>query len=190
MENNKDDIQNLDWKAVRDSLDWDEDERQRTLMRQRAEQYAEPIKTRDAVTDTLVVLRFDLGSEHYGVAVEFVRGIRTLPRMTPVPGTPAFYRGVVNLRGQITTVLDLCAFFGLSNIEKIDDHELIIVQARGLEIGLLAQHVHGTTALPPSAIQPFDNIAYARGVTADQLVILDIDRLFEDDRLILGEQEE
>ncbi|HRL11421.1 MAG TPA: chemotaxis protein CheW [Aggregatilineales bacterium] len=166
-------------------MGWDDDARQRDLLRQRAEQYAAPLKRRDeTLADALTVLTFRLGAETYGVDVAAVRAVRQLPRVTVVPAVPAFYRGVVNLRGQIISVLDLTAFFDLP--PDVDAGELIVVAAANLELGLLARHVEDVQTVPRSTLKPLDSIRWALGVTAEQLVVLDIQQLLMDERLIIG----
>ena len=59
-------------------------------------------------------LTFLLGKESYGVGILRVREIIRLPEITPVPFMPSYLCGVINLRGKIVPVADLCARFGLS----------------------------------------------------------------------------
>ena len=120
--------------------------------------------------EALTVLGFELGGERYGVDVMLVRGVRNLTKIARVPGIPSFYRGVVNVRGQILTVLDLRTFFDIPVAST--DHmpeELVTVRANDLEIGLLADSVSGVVTVPREAIVPSDNIRYALGVTAERL---------------------
>ena len=120
-----------------------------------------------------------------------VRGVRTIPHVTRVPGTPSFYRGVVNVRGQVITVLDLRLFFNVPVAEEQGaPDELVVVQSGGLEIGLLADNIEGVVTIPAAEFEPVDNIRYAFGVTKDQLVLLDIQHLLEDEQLIIGGTEE
>lgn len=118
-----------------------------------------------------------------------VQAVRTLPRITPVPGVPAFYRGVVNLRGKITTVIDLRLFFDISTEEAAPPGELVVVRSNNLEMGLLAHYVQGVVSVPYALLEPMPDMRYARGVTADRLVLLDLAPLFEDNRLIIGDMD-
>jgi purine-binding chemotaxis protein CheW len=195
MPNNKNNNQLIDWDKVWKTIDWDDEEHSqaalRQRLRQRAQQVARPIKKTDSDTeDTYTALTFDLGSEHYGIDVMLVQSVRTMTKVTRVPGTPRFYRGVVNVRGQIITVLDLRLFFDMTFDEQDKPGELIIARANELEIGLLAHHVEGVITVPREAIEPLDDMRYALGLTMGRLVLLDIERLFEDERLIIGGVEE
>ncbi len=184
----------IDWEAVWQTLNWDDETRTKvaeaTRLRQRAEQYAAPPPESKTADDALNVLIFELGSERYGVDVMLVRGVRDLAKIARVPGIPGFYRGVVNVRGQILTVLDLRTFFDIPVGDESAPGELVIVRSNNLEIGLLANIVNGVTSIPREAVVPADNIRYALGVTADKLVLLNIEQMFEDDRFIVGGKDE
>jgi purine-binding chemotaxis protein CheW len=190
-----DEFDHIDWKSLWEELDWDHADRQERAaqerLRQRARQYASlPPEDKDQAASSLTVLAFTLESELYGIDVMLVRGVRSVSEITPVPGTPQFYAGVVNVRGQIITVLDLRQFFGIEAGARKDPGELIIVQANQLEIGLLAHHVRGVMSVPAADIEPLEDIRYARGMTAERMILLDVARMFEDERLVIGGADE
>lgn len=187
--------EHINWDAVRAELQWDDtryaEQIEQSRLLQRARQYAaDPVAGDDLDEQTLPVLVFDLGGERYGVDVMLVRGLRDLPHITPVPGSPHFYRGVVNLRGQIVTVMDLRPFFDMATGEETPPAELVVVKSGRLEIALLAHHIHGVQSIPQDTVASTGEIRYTRGVTADRLVLLDIAALFEDERLIAGTPDE
>lgn len=62
-------------------------------------------------------LMFSLGEETFGIAIEQVREIIEYPGLTTVPLTPAFMRGVINLRGAVVPVIDLSVRFGRQQTE-------------------------------------------------------------------------
>ena len=178
---------NFEWEDLADS-----EEVVRERLRQRAQQYAAPVQRHEfAAEDARSLLTFVLGSEHYGVDVMLVQGVRTIQHVTRVPGVPPFYRGVVNVRGQVITVMDLRLFFDMavSENDALAD-ELVIVSDGVITIGLLAHNVEGVASIPLENIEPVDNMRYAWGVTKSQLVLLDIERLLHDEQLIVGGQDE
>jgi purine-binding chemotaxis protein CheW len=73
-------------------------------------------------------LTFILGRESYGVTVQKVREILRLPDITPVPRMPAYFKGVINLRGKIIPVIDLRLKFGLSRADTTDRTCIVVVQ--------------------------------------------------------------
>lgn len=184
----------IDWSAVQRGLDWDSDERRdseiKRRLEQRAKQYAAPIQSAES-GDILSLLAFRLGSERYAVNVMTVRGVRAARKITRVPGVPRFYRGVVNVRGQIITVLDLRLLFETSTTIDDEADELVIVRGEHtVEIGLLAGHVEGVLSVPREAVHPVEDVRFVFGVTAERLVLLDIDRMLNDRRLIVSGKSE
>jgi purine-binding chemotaxis protein CheW len=182
----------LDWEAIWKSLNWDDSTRQQEAeqvrLRHRTQLYAAPLaEHKTPAEDTQSFLTFELGTEHYGIDVLLVRGVRSAPRITPIPGTPNFYRGVINVRGQIITVLDLRLFFGLTGPETVSlPGEIVLAQVESLQLALLAQQIHGVIALTPPEINPVEHLPYAMGITRDRMVILNLRQLFEDKRLLVG----
>lgn len=157
------------------------------LLKQRAAQYAARASHQESTAQSqmMTLLVFNLGEERYGIDVMTVRAVRVLPRITRVPGIPTFYRGVVNLRGQIITVLDLSRFFNIP-LPEHDPKELIVVQVNSLEIGLLADLVTDVERVSRDALQPFEQFRHTLGVTAQRLVVLDLQQMFDDERLVAG----
>lgn len=181
------------WQSLIAELEVDESERERVILLRRLEERAKQYAARKQDSSTFSeeeayhVLVFRLGAEQYALEVDTVRNVRPATRITRVPGTPPFYRGVVNWRGQIVTVLDLRIFFHTGGNQPGDalPDELILVEAGGLELALLADHVEDVSVIPVESIEPIE-MSYAYGVTRSQMVILDIQKLFMDERLIVG----
>lgn len=174
------------------NLDWDNEDRrlalEREQLRQRARQYAATSSDDDVPSEQVeTLLTFNLGTERYGINVMLVRGVRAEQKITPVPGVPNFYRGVINVRGQIVTVLDLRFLLSTGSPEAhTPPTEAIITQANNLRLGLLAHKVNGVESVPRSAINPIDHLPYSQGVTTEHLIVLNLERLFEDPRLMVG----
>jgi purine-binding chemotaxis protein CheW len=185
----------IDWKALWQELDWDDESHRevatRKRLQRRARQYASlPSEKDDETAGKRFVLTFSLGKERYAIDVQLVRIVRSLDTVFPVPGTPNFYPGVVNIRGQIVTVMDLRSFFDMGIEESDTPSELIVVEANNLQIGLLAHHVYDVISVPGAEVEAIDDIRFAYGVTAERLVLLDIARMFEDNRLVIGGADE
>jgi len=193
-ESNIRDTLSIDWDSIWQSLDWDDADRQQQAIKerlhQRAQQYAKPSKQhQDAYQsgqdNTYQLLTFDLGAERYGIDVTVVTSVRSTSKLTRVPSAPPFYRGVVNVRGQIITVLDLRILLSLGMDTSKIPPELIVVKYNKLELAILADHVSDVERIPVEAVEPIE-MTYARGVTLGRLVVLDTMQLFTDERLFLG----
>ena len=181
-----------DWQAIRSQFNIDESAREQSVLKQRAKQYAEPL-TDSAELDTDAEWRkfaiFTLGTEHYGIEVPYVRAIRPLTTLIWLPGVPAFYRGVVNVKGRIVSVLDLRYFFELDS-KDVPVQEYIVTEIGAFTIALLASRVHGIESIAMNRVQSLENLRYAYGVNADQITLLNLPALFEDERLLVNTRED
>ena len=86
-------------------------------------------------------LTFYLKKEEYGLEILKVREIVGLIDITPIPRVPDHIRGVINLRGRVVPVLDLRVRFGMEAVEATYETCIIVVQAVGLEMGLVVDRV-------------------------------------------------
>jgi len=73
-------------------------------------------------------LIFELGSEEYGLPVLRVREVVGLQQPAKVPHTPAFVKGVINLRGKVVPIIDLRMKFGLENVQDSDRTCIVVIQ--------------------------------------------------------------
>jgi purine-binding chemotaxis protein CheW len=89
------------------------------------------------MSEELKVIVFALGDEEYGVEVDKVRTIERLQPLTRVPKTPAFIKGVINLRGVVTPIIDLRGRFQLQETEHTENSRIIIVAVNDIEVGMI-----------------------------------------------------
>jgi purine-binding chemotaxis protein CheW len=104
--------------------------------------------------DTMQVVSFKVGQEHYGIDIQGVREIRAWQVATQLPNTPPFVRGVINLRGTIVPVLDLRARFGQGTTAPSAAHVIIVVTVGIRIIGILVDAVSDIVTLPKGDIKP------------------------------------
>ncbi|MBM3224902.1 MAG: chemotaxis protein CheW, partial [Candidatus Tectomicrobia bacterium] len=86
-------------------------------------------------------LTFFLAHEEYGIEILKVQEIIGMMSVTPVPRTPAFVQGVINLRGKVIPIIDLRLKFGMPAMEQTEETCIIVVQARGMEMGIVVDKV-------------------------------------------------
>jgi purine-binding chemotaxis protein CheW len=165
-------------------------------LRERARLLARPAAHLPAAQTMLEVLEFRLARERYAVETRYVREVVALKNLTPLPGTPPFVLGIVNVRGQILPVLDLKKLFDLAEQGLTDLHCIILVRGHGLEFGLLADVIVGVLSIPQASLQPSlptltgIRAEYLKGVTAERLVVLDLERILADPKIIVHEEVE
>ncbi len=165
----------------------DPEERDRRLQ-VRSRQWAVPLP-QEQEEGWLEVLRFSLGGEHYAIEHEHVAEVLPLAQYTPLPGTPPYVLGIVNVRGHIVSLLDLRVLFELPLSGLADKNFIAILRGAQMEFGLLVDRVQGTVRLHRTDLQAeLANLtgvrrAYLLGVTAEQCTVLDGARLLADPQL-------
>lgn len=137
-------------------------------------------------------LTFALGKEEYGLEILKVREIIGYMEITNVPRTAHYVRGVINLRGQVITVIDLRTKFGMPEIERTDATCIIVVETkqkdRKLSTGLIVDRVSEVLNIAPDAIEPSPSLGEAVStecllgmakVGENVKILLDIDRVLD-----------
>lgn len=123
---------------------------------------------------------FKLGNEEYGVDITQVREIIKMREMTRIPNAPDFVEGVINLRGQITSVTDLRKRLGIGKHENNEHTRIIIIELDSSTIGMIVDSVSEVLRLNKTDVDPTPSMAvnvktkYVRGVgkLKDRLLIL------------------
>ncbi|NOQ46622.1 MAG: chemotaxis protein CheW [Desulfobulbaceae bacterium] len=100
------------------------------------------------------LVTFYVGDALCGMDILKVQEINKLMEMTKVPQAPAYMTGILNLRGQIVTVIDLGKKLGLGETELGDDPRIIIVNTPGEHIGLLVRRLSDVIMADPDKIEP------------------------------------
>jgi purine-binding chemotaxis protein CheW len=166
------------------------------ILHERAELLAREPADAQAASEQLEIVEFLLGNERYGLAAEHVREIDPLRDFTPVPCTPPFVLGLINVRGQILTVLDIRKFFDLPQKGITNANKVLILRTPEMEVGILADEILGMRWIPLHDLQPSlptltgIRAEYLRGVTSDRLVVLDAARILSDKRIIVRDEVE
>lgn len=165
----------------------------RRILQARARALARPPDRAPHVGSALEVLEFSLAHERYALEVQYVGGVEPLRNLAPLPCTPPFVLGIVNVRGRLLPVLDLKKFFDLPEAGLTDLHAVIVVGNRDFEFGVLADAITGVRAVPADSLQPAlptlteIGAEYLKGVTPERLVVLDLARIMADPKIIVDE---
>ncbi len=145
---------------------------------------------RDAGVEGRQYLTFTLAGEQYGIDILKVQEIRGWQPVTTVPNSPAFVKGVMNLRGAIVPVIDLRRRFGLDPVAYTPTTVVIVVTVRGAHgprvIGAVVDGVSDVLHVEGSSIQPapdFGTAVHTEFISglvtleAGMVMLLDADRL-------------
>ena len=104
-------------------------------------------------TGTERFLCFSLGAEEYAIPLLVVREVIAMPEYTPVPYTPTYFLGIMNLRGQVISVMDLRQKLGLT--PKSDaETTVIICDLNGIALGVVVDSVNTVVSPTPEEISP------------------------------------
>jgi purine-binding chemotaxis protein CheW len=132
-------------------------------------------------------LTFVLAEEEYGIEILSVREIIGLLPVTPVPQSPYYVKGVVNLRGQVIPVVDLRLKFDMEAIDATDETCIIVVQTGGVQLGIIVDKVsevldiHGDDIVDAPTLGTEINTDYIMGIGKSEgrvTLLLDIGRVF------------
>jgi purine-binding chemotaxis protein CheW len=166
----------------------------RKILKTRARTLAREPEDHDMNGESIDVLEFRLASENYAIELPFIQEVYPLKALTAVPGVPSFVLGIINVHGKIYSVMDIKKFFELPEKGLSDLNKVIIVQYNGIEFGVLADVISGVRSVSLKDIQPplptLTGIRqeYLKGVTRDQLIVLDTEKLLTDKTLIVSQQ--
>ncbi|PKM49864.1 MAG: chemotaxis protein CheW [Firmicutes bacterium HGW-Firmicutes-7] len=94
-----------------------------------------------------------IGREQYGINIKYIQNIVRIQNITRVPKAPYYFKGVINLRGEIIPVMSIRLKFGLEVEEDTFNTRIIIVKISGQVIGLIVDEVKEVTEIPEEDIQ-------------------------------------
>ncbi|WP_028110164.1 chemotaxis protein CheW [Ferrimonas futtsuensis] len=133
---------------------------------------------------------FRLDNETYGVNVMQVREVLRFSDIAPVPGAPHYVLGIINLRGNVVTVIDTRARFALPQADVTDTTRIVIIETENQVVGILVDSVAEVVYLKSSEIDTAPNVGteesakFIQGVSHrdDELLILvDLNKLLTDE---------
>lgn len=132
---------------------------------------------------------FRLDNETYGINVMQVQEVLRMTDIAPVPGAPDYVIGIINLRGNVVTVIDTRRRFGLAPTEPDDSTRIVIIETEKLIVGILVDSVAEVMNLRASDIESAPNVGneesskYIQGVYSrdgDILILVDVNKLLTD----------
>jgi purine-binding chemotaxis protein CheW len=150
-------------------------------------------KTNSAAASEGKYLTFSLCEEDYGISILKIREIIGLMTITPVPGTPEFVKGVINLRGRVIPVIDLRVRFSLFPLDYTERTCIVIVEIEKksgfLTMGVVVDSVSEVLSVKPEDIEPAPSFgtktdtSYIEGIAKIKKgvkILLNIDKILTD----------
>jgi purine-binding chemotaxis protein CheW len=107
------------------------------------------------MASTIDIVEFELGGERYALDIQLVREIVEMIPITPIPRAPAYISGVINLRGEITNIMNLNTLLNLPGREINNTQKIIVLvpeAAGGNNVGIIVDDVSSVIQVPESDI--------------------------------------
>jgi purine-binding chemotaxis protein CheW len=163
------------------------------ILKKRADKLAR-LPEDTTVTGDLEILKFSLVNEIYAFETKYIKEVLELKELVSLPLTPAFVKGIISLRGEIISVLDIKSFFNLQFQGITDLNKVIILKLKEMEFGILADKIldvdkihsnnlHKTLLGPGSILDD-----YLLGVTSDRVTVFDGYKFLTDENIIVSDE--
>ncbi len=133
---------------------------------------------------------FKLDNETYGIRVMQVQEVLRVSEIAPVPGAPDYVMGIINLRGNVVTVINTRSRFGLPLTENDDSTRIVILESDDNVVGILVDSVAEVVDLKRDQVETSPNVGndesskYIEGVATlegELLILIDINKLLSDE---------
>ncbi|MEB0206689.1 MULTISPECIES: chemotaxis protein CheW [Pseudomonas] len=133
---------------------------------------------------------FKLDNETYGINVMQVQEVLRYTEIAPVPGAPAYVLGIINLRGNVVTVIDTRQRFGLNPADISDNSRIVIIEADKQVVGILVDSVAEVVYLRQSEIETAPNVGndesakFIQGVcnkNGELLILVELDKMMTEE---------
>lgn len=167
----------------------------KTVLKARAKQLSK-IEQFDNVgkESSIEVVEFTIFSETFALESSCIREVYPVKDYTPLPCTPPFIIGLINVRRKVLSLIDLCHFFGRPKMQEIVGKKALILEQGDMEFGILADDVTNVSKIVLTDIQPAlptltkVRQEFLQGVTSQGLIILNANKLFNYQPLIVNEE--
>ena len=169
-------------------------EQKRKILKERAKALASRGKDEKAGGERIAVVEFGLAGERYAVESRYVREVLPFRKLALIPCTPSFVLGVIDVRGEILSVIDLGVFFELPRAAATPGAKIIVLESTEMELGIAADVVAGARSIPLEEVSEAPPTltgvreAYLRGLAEEDLVILDAARLLADKSIQVNDE--
>ncbi|MBS3799760.1 MAG: chemotaxis protein CheW [Thioalkalivibrio sp.] len=143
-----------------------------------------------AKADTAPYVTFSLADEIYAIDVLQVQEVLKVTEIAPVPGVPQYILGIINLRGNVVTVIDARRRMGLEEREPDAASRIVIIDVDHQNVGILVDSVSEVVRISPDAIETApevgndDSNRFIQGVTSTEdglTILVDLNRLLSDE---------
>jgi len=167
-----------------------QDEQSRALMAKRTKLIAEKSSVRLASGELHAknkYISFNLNKDFFFIALDYVKEVLKDTSITKIPGTPNFIEGIMNLRGDYITVINLKKFLGLEDSVSTDKKPVVIIKCNELKLALLIDKINELFDYQDIGFEENTDSYYAREFVQNDLLytVLNVDKITSDKRIII-----
>jgi len=174
---------------------YDTDQARKSVLKERARKLAiTEDKTSVNSGKEMILLKFQLLPETYAIEFGFIREVSPLKELTTIPNTPAFIMGVMNLRGEIISVVDPKKIFNLRSSGLTEFNKIVVLSHGELIFGMVTDKILGIEKVgQESVLEAPETLSekaasFIRGICADGTIVLDGKAMMESKSLIAGQK--
>lgn len=140
------------------------------------------------IQENIKLIVFQLKDKEYALPVHQVNAIEKVDHITRVPGVKSYVRGVINLRGVVTPIIDLRLCFGIEGKSYDDSTRVIVVSINDMDVGLIVDTANDVIDVNPAHIEPqpevvgVEGVDYINGVIKVNnrlLILLDLEKVLD-----------
>lgn len=145
-------------------------------------------------------MTFQVGTDFFGIELKYVNEIIQMQPVTPIPEVEHFIKGLINLRGKIIPVIDVADRFGKESFEYNDRTCVIVIEVKGIEVGLIIENIAEVVSIDADNILPPPTVGHGSaqskfihgiGKIGDEVkLLLDPVKLLSDDALDFIDKQE
>ncbi|MBE0648257.1 MAG: purine-binding chemotaxis protein CheW [Bacteroidales bacterium] len=168
--------------------------RKKKILKQRAALYAKaPKKEEDRGIET-DGLEFLLTDEKYIIDATFVVEVIPLKELTPLPCSPSFILGIINVRGKILSVVNLKPILNLPEKGITNLNRVIILKREDIELGILVDEILGKVSVFPEQLKTNiptikgEQKEYLVGITPERSIVFNIEKFLASSAIIVNEE--
>jgi purine-binding chemotaxis protein CheW len=132
---------------------------------------------RKPVAPGVPLLVFRVAQERYGIGLHHLAEVLPFAGCTPAPGAQPQFRGVINVRGELRTVVDLGHLLTPSESVTGDSGFVLILRSPGRVIGLKVDRIEGLSEIRPEELGPPPQVRYVKGIGSGRLMMLSVDAI-------------
>jgi purine-binding chemotaxis protein CheW len=136
--------------------------------------------------ENIKIVAFKLGEEEFGLNIDHVNSIERISQITRVPNAPAYIKGVVNLRGQITPIIDLQNILSENQVETTERTRILIANYNDMNLGFMVDQTSDVMDVRPDEIVPpssnglnFDYLDGIAQIESRIIMLLNLDELMK-----------